>query len=104
MGQLSFCSKCNGIKESCSCNQRPEIREEKKTAARGYDWAWTQLSKRFRAENPFCQVCYENGKLTGVDHVHHIQPIRDAPQLRLDWNNLMSVCKRCHKEIESNSK
>lgn len=100
MSSLSFCSRCNGIRSECECNHRLDVRESQKTSARGYGWDWTQLSKRYRTENPFCQVCYDKGKLTGVDHVHHIQPIKDAPQLRLDWNNLQSVCKACHIDVE----
>ena len=31
--------------------------------------------------------------------VHHIKELRDFPELRLDNDNLISVCHECHDEI-----
>jgi hypothetical protein len=28
--------------------------------------------------------------------VHHIMTIEEAPELRLVWENLMSLCEACH--------
>lgn len=30
--------------------------------------------------------------------VHHIRPLRDAPELALDLANLVSLCDACHDE------
>lgn len=30
--------------------------------------------------------------------VHHIKPLRDAPELALDLANLVSLCDACHDE------
>jgi len=40
------------------------------------------------------------GRVTIAEDVHHIKPIRTHPELRLVWDNLMSVCRECHKIIE----
>ena len=100
MAELVFCSRCNGIRNECGCNHRSEVRESHKTAARGYDWKWTKLSKSFRTEHPMCQVCLRNNRITPAVEVHHLESIASAPHLRLEWNNLLAVCKPCHLEVE----
>ncbi|QNR08245.1 HNH endonuclease [Macrococcoides canis] len=46
-----------------------------------------------------CQSCgkFVMGKQA---HVHHIVPIRENPELKLDVNNLILYCNKCHKKIE----
>lgn len=77
------------------------------TAERGYDRQWRVLSERYRANHPVCQVCewfyVRFGKLPirAAEQVHHIVKVRDAPQLRLDQDNLLAVCQECHEWAES---
>jgi 5-methylcytosine-specific restriction endonuclease McrA len=40
------------------------------------------------------------GQVTIAEDVHHIKSIATHPELRLDWDNLMSVCRECHRAIE----
>jgi len=70
------------------------------TTERGYGQDWRKLSERYRTVNPLCERCIENDKVTPAEHVHHKIKIVDAPQLRLSWDNLMSVCVACHNELE----
>ena len=73
---------------------------QRTTAERGYDHRWRLLSERKRTESPLCEVCQKDGMVTPATEVHHIVPIARAPQLRLVWSNLVSVCKACHEKIE----
>ncbi len=95
---LSFC-KCGQLKGQCGCNPR-EFEQQKTTTERGYGNDWTKLSRLYRSENPFCEICMAKGKLTGVEEVHHKIKVKDDPSQRLYWPNLQSVCRVCHKEIE----
>ena len=70
------------------------------TAERGYDHQWRKLSERFRKHNPLCKNCYTLGRVEPAVDVHHIKPIRTHPELRLEWENLMSLCRACHDMIE----
>ena len=88
------CSKCESKKKHFEDYFRESAQD------RGYDYQWRKLSKRFRAHNPLCMRCKKNGKVTVADDVHHIKPIKTHPSLRLVWDNLMSVCRTCHREIE----
>ena len=65
-------------------------------ASRGYDSSWTRLSRQFRAANPLCERCAAEGTTTVADLVHHKVPVEERPDLRLDWNNLESICRTHH--------
>ncbi|NJM54587.1 MAG: HNH endonuclease [Verrucomicrobiae bacterium] len=66
-------------------------------AKRGYDRAWARLSKRKKEADPLCEDCLDEGKVTPVYEVDHIIPIDEAPELRLVWRNLRSLCRSHHK-------
>ena len=44
-----------------------------------------------------------SGKITAqivrATHVHHIQELRDRPDLAFDADNLISLCHTCHEEV-----
>jgi len=85
--------------ESCSPTQKHKTTSKE----RGYDSRWDRLSRRKRIHNPLCEECLRNGMVTAAEEVHHIVPIRVRPELRLEWGNLMSVCRSCHERIEKGS-
>lgn len=57
-------------------------------------WGWSKVRKTHKKKNPFCAVC---GSKKGVE-VHHIYDFSTRPELELDLDNLISLCrpKRCH--------
>ena len=61
---------------------------------------WKELRKlKFANANGLCEKCLLKGIIKeGVD-VHHKIPIEDDWDKRLDYNNLMLLCKDCHNEI-----
>lgn len=76
--------------------------------------AWQQKRIQILKRDHFeCQDCRrrilaaeaEGRSLTGWQRrinratcVHHIHELEDRPELRLDENNLISLCDRCHNE------
>ena len=92
--------KCGAIVDRRCFKCYPVQNHDKTTAERGYDHHWRRLSERKRKLDPLCEHCEKQGVTRPADHVHHIVPIRTAPHLRLEWSNLMSVCKSCHEELE----
>lgn len=64
--------------------------------ARGYDYQWGKVRSSYIKANPMCEFCSEDGLLQEAQVVDHIVPISEAPELRLDPDNLRSLCKRCH--------
>ena len=41
------------------------------------------------------------GKSTPATTVHHIEPLKDKPKLRLEGNNLVSLCDKCHERMHN---
>lgn len=56
---------------------------------RGYNKQWAALRQRFITTHPTCQ-CGQQATI-----VDHIIPITEGGK-RLDWNNLQSLCTKCH--------
>tara|TARA_R110001632_G_scaffold128220_3_gene242132 strand:- start:535 stop:879 length:345 start_codon:yes stop_codon:yes gene_type:complete len=56
---------------------------------------------KFKSKNQFkCKhtECLNKSK---IKDVHHILPRNSHPQLLLDYNNLIVLCRDCHKSIHS---
>jgi 5-methylcytosine-specific restriction protein A len=49
-----------------------------------------------RRDEYLCRQCKRYGKNTQATTVHHVQQLETHPELRLDSNNLLSVCHICH--------
>lgn len=61
---------------------------------------WRQLSKRKLSRDPLCEDPHgihrrENDTESAVD-VDHIEGLTEAWDKRTEWDNLMSLCRRCH--------
>ena len=69
-----------------------------------YDRPWRRCRDAFAAKHPLCCRCLQGGRVTPMREVHHIRSVRSAPELRLDWSNLMSLCHACHMQIEADAR
>ena len=63
---------------------------------------WTNKSIEIReASNYLCSVCLDKGILNYEDiEVHHIEKLQDNPDLLLENENLICLCKKHHKEAD----
>jgi thymidylate synthase (FAD) len=61
--------------------------------------AWTrERAPQVHARYDYtCQGCGQRG---GRLHAHHVLPVWFAPEQARDLDNLMTVCERCHREIQ----
>lgn len=68
---------------------------------------WRRLRAVKVSMNPLCELCEKDGKVTPAEDVHHIRSFMrtDDPVQRnflaYDFDNLMSLCKKCHQEIHN---
>lgn len=63
---------------------------------------WTKKSLEIKERDLFlCRICLEKGiaKWDGLE-VHHIVPISENFDLRLEDQNLITLCQKHHKEAE----
>lgn len=89
---------------------RYRISNEKKMNAQGYykklitSQKWAKLRTEKVAKNPLCERCLLDDITTPTQEVHHIRPVESAPDrntmgiLCFDYNNLQSLCSKCHKK------
>jgi hypothetical protein len=58
-------------------------------------WATRKAMNKHRKAHPSCEYCGRS-----PIHVHHVAPVRVAPELAADPENFISLCgKRCHITI-----
>lgn len=62
---------------------------------RGYNTEWERVRREYLAVRPFCERC---GEQEGRLHVDHKIEVKDRPDLRLDWDNLQTLCQACHNK------
>jgi len=48
-----------------------------------------------------CRECKRYGKHTQATLVHHIYPLEDYPEHKLNTHNLLSVCNKCHETFHN---
>lgn len=54
-----------------------------------------------RRDEYTCRECRRYGKTTKAQVVHHVFPIENYPQFRLNTNNLISLCVKCHENMHN---
>ena len=64
---------------------------------------WARIRNAYRAEQPMCQRCLYLNKtdsysLKGLS-VHHIQALAVNMEARDRWENLLTLCGRCHNHF-----
>lgn len=63
---------------------------------------WQKLRIEKLINNPLCEICEENSIIKAAEEVHHMIPfmrgkdIAEIQWLGFDYNNLQSLCKKCH--------
>lgn len=71
-----------------------------------YDWTeWRRLRREvLKLDNYECQRCKRRGRYSRAVIVHHVQHLKDKPELALsiydgERRQLEAVCKACHEEL-----
>lgn len=68
--------------------------------------AWRKKRREvLKAQKGECQICKARGKYRKATIVHHVQHLKDRPDLALTSKNpetgapqLVALCKKCHEE------
>lgn len=68
--------------------------------SRGYDRNWAKCRNRYLSLNPLCENCKKFDIIEPATEVHHIIPLKQGGE-KLDFSNLQSLCKSCHKRIDN---
>ena len=78
--------------------RRPADRHRGTPAQRGYDHRWRKVRHWYLRREPLCEDCLDEG-IVNAEHleVDHIIPIAVRPDLRLNVDNLRTLCRQHHK-------
>lgn len=102
---IKLCEQC---KTKADLERKQNIKHYKKTTFerdskynKFYKSAeWERLRQvAIARDNGLCQRCLEYNTITPAHTVHHIIPVKDNWDKRLDIDNLISLCPSCHQII-----
>ena len=106
---LRSCKYCGRVHdEHFRCPARPDFRKDSGEIERFRSGkAWKKKREEIQQRDWYiCRVCFAKHGLTrdGINRkdlsVHHITPLREDFDKRLDNDNLITLCKRCHERAE----
>lgn len=67
--------------------------------------AWKKIRQFvMERDNFLCVECSKQGIAEAAQDVHHIKKISEHWDERLNQDNLMSVCRKCHIKLDKGSK
>lgn len=84
--------------------QYDHTRRDRQSKAFYHTAAWLKLRLIKLRETPHCEECWKRDDLVPATHVHHIREISDHPELRLDIDNLQSLCHGCHSRLHATNR
>lgn len=103
---LVSCPYCGGVHSRGEvCGKRRRYGRQQSTEENRFRHgnAWTAKSIQIRnRDRGLCVYCLMHDNVinnTGIE-VHHIIPLRESRDLRLDDENLISLCREHHEQAE----
>lgn len=101
---LKSCKYCGRIHNSkFDCGMKPK-RKKEPTKINKFRWSrkWTNKREDIKErDNYLCQVCKTERRYNYDDlEVHHIVSLEEDYDLRLDDENLITLCVKHHKEAD----
>ena len=112
MSEYVTCSRCGIVRRGHKCPYQTYRKRDKDSRADKFrkTKAWTKKSIEIRQRDRYlCRVCEANLYNTinqfnfNKLEVHHIIPIHEDYNKRLDNDNLITLCNYHHKLAEDNS-
>lgn len=79
-------------------NRRKMTREETEAFYNSPRWRRKQKAI-LRRDHYQCQLCKRYGRISEATIVHHKLELAEYPELAMDDDNLVSVCRKCHNKL-----
>lgn len=100
------CSKCGRIhdtKYKCKVGNEYKARYDYEEAKLRNTNEWHQKAEQIKKDsNYLCSVCFEEGTYNYNElETHHIEKLKQRPDLLLEDTNLICLCRRHHKLADS---
>ena len=110
MSEYITCSRCGIVRRGHICDKKPYRKKERDTQADKFRKSkrWTDKSIEIRQRDKYlCKVCMANlyNTINQFNYnkleVHHIVPVNEDYNKRLDNDNLITLCNYHHKLAEN---
>ena len=76
-----------------------------KDSKRLYNSAAFQACRQIKlCDQPYCEMCLDEGRHTPAVIVHHIIGVTKDESLALDVENMQSLCRACHGKVHAHEK
>ena len=105
-----ICNKCGKTikhNETCICRKNASYNRNISPEKRKFysSYAWQKLRNRKVKEHPYCERCWSKWKIITTENLqgHHIKSFKDYPELRLDEDNVVVLCRVCNLQIGDSS-
>ena len=97
-----YCGRVHPVGAACPLKPRRKTKEQTDVVRFRSSWAWTQKARQIRErDHHLCRLCLDEGRLCRDNlEVHHIAPLAEAWEERLDDDNLITLCDKCHEQAE----
>ena len=102
---LISCRYCGRIHDTrVDCGKRPTRKRQVADAERGrYTSRWRRKSAQIKSDaGGVCEYCLAHGIVRyGNLETHHIIPLIEQPDMLLNDENLIALCRSCHEQAEA---
>jgi len=88
-------------------DNRPKTPEKQERLKYYLSTTWRRLRQQKVKDSPLCERCLAQGRVEPMRDVHHLvkwyQFKTEEARYRMftEWDNLYSVCKSCHWELDN---
>ena len=66
---------------------------------------WKKVRDAYMKQNPLCEECLKQGKVTPATSVHHLKSPFSKGEINytllLEYENLMAICHECHGKLHA---
>lgn len=103
MRSCTYCGRMHEQRQGCPRKPKRVFHKDSRAAKFRSSSAWKKKSQEIRTRDMgLCRVCLSQGVIEthGIE-VHHIVPLEENFQKRLEDGELISLCTAHHKEAET---
>lgn len=97
-----ICTYCGKIVDSTThkCDMKPKDNRKKQI---NVDSRWRKIRQRVRERDLKCMLCWNEGRFTNGQEVHHITPreVNDSESMVFNDDNCIYLCRDCHHRVHN---
>ena len=98
--EQKLCDECRKQQGNTKHSQYNKYIRDKESQSIYNSMAWKKVREAvISRDNDICRLCFDNGRITKKDLIHHIEPVKDNIQQVYNINNLICLCNKCHTKV-----